>query len=108
MLTAIVRSLRTGVVTIGYPEQPARVPERFRGAPLPSGGGSFDALPPPSVCPVGAITGDDGQSRYAVDPRSLRVLWPVRGRRTAGRDRNRPGGRAGGPAPGEPHRGGRP
>ena len=67
MLTAIMRSLRTGVVTIRYPAQPAQVPERFRGAPLPRPGSTFDALPPPSVCPAGAITGGDGGSRYAVD-----------------------------------------
>ncbi len=67
MLTAIMRSLRTGVVTIRYPAQPAQVPERFRGAPLPRPGSTFDALPPPSVCPAGAIAGGDGESRYAVD-----------------------------------------
>jgi Ni,Fe-hydrogenase III small subunit len=67
MLTAILRSLRTGVVTIGYPEQPARTPERFRGAPLVRPGSMIDALPPPSVCPSGAICGGPGQPRYAID-----------------------------------------
>jgi Ni,Fe-hydrogenase III small subunit/formate hydrogenlyase subunit 6/NADH:ubiquinone oxidoreductase subunit I len=56
MLKAILRSLRTGVVTIGYPEEPARVPERFRGAPQSRPGAPFDDLPPPAVCPSGAIS----------------------------------------------------
>ena len=33
MLKAILRSLRTGVVTIHYPAQLAQPPARFRGAP---------------------------------------------------------------------------
>jgi Ni,Fe-hydrogenase III small subunit/formate hydrogenlyase subunit 6/NADH:ubiquinone oxidoreductase subunit I len=66
MLTAILRSLRTGVVTIGYPEKPARVPERFRGAPQPRLGVPFAALPPPEVCPSGAITSSP-EGRYAID-----------------------------------------
>ena len=56
MLTALLRSLRTGVVTIRYPEEPARVPERFRGAPSARAGAAFEALPPPSVCPSGVTT----------------------------------------------------
>ncbi len=55
MLKAILRSLRDGVVTVRYPERPARVPERFRGAPRVRAGTPFDALPLPSVCPSGAI-----------------------------------------------------
>ncbi len=67
MLRAILRSLRTGVVTIRYPEQPARIPERFRGAPAVRPGSSFDALPPPSPCPSGAITGGAEHPRYDID-----------------------------------------
>ena len=67
MLTALMRSLRTGVVTIRYPEEPARIPERFLGAPRPRPGAAFDALPPASVCPTGAITDGGGASRWAVD-----------------------------------------
>ncbi len=65
MLKAILRSLRTGVVTIRYPDQPARVPGRFRGAPLARPDMPFGALPPPSVCPSGAIAGNAG--RHAID-----------------------------------------
>lgn len=67
MLTALLRSLRTGVVTIRYPEEPARVPERFRGAPGARAGAAFDALPPPSICPTGAIRAASGEPRYAID-----------------------------------------
>jgi Ni,Fe-hydrogenase III small subunit len=67
MLTALVRSLRTGVVTIRYPEDPARVPERFRGAPRVRPGAPFDALAPAEICPSGAISGGAGSPRHAID-----------------------------------------
>jgi Ni,Fe-hydrogenase III small subunit len=67
MLTALLRSLRTGVVTIRYPEEPALPPERFRGAPRPRAGAAFDALPPADVCPPGAISGGGDSHRYAID-----------------------------------------
>jgi Ni,Fe-hydrogenase III small subunit len=67
MLTALLRSLRTGVVTIRYPEEPAQVPGRFRGAPRVLPGSELDALPPPSVCPSGAIARQAGPQRYAID-----------------------------------------
>jgi Ni,Fe-hydrogenase III small subunit/formate hydrogenlyase subunit 6/NADH:ubiquinone oxidoreductase subunit I len=65
MLTAILRSLRTGVVTIRYPEDPARPPERFRGAPAVRPGSLLAELPPESICPSGAITREPGH--YAID-----------------------------------------
>ena len=65
MLTALLRSLRTGVVTIRYPDEPARPPERFRGAPRVRPGAAVATLPPPAVCPSGAIAG--GPGRYAID-----------------------------------------
>jgi Ni,Fe-hydrogenase III small subunit/formate hydrogenlyase subunit 6/NADH:ubiquinone oxidoreductase subunit I len=67
MLTAILTSLRTGVVTIRYPKDPARPPERFRGAPTVRDGSPVAELPPSSVCPSGAITYDSGSSRYSID-----------------------------------------
>ncbi len=67
MLTAILRSLRTGVVTIGYPDRPARVPDRFRGAPGVRPGASLAVLPPPSVCPSRAIAAGDGPRHYDID-----------------------------------------
>jgi Ni,Fe-hydrogenase III small subunit len=65
MLTAILRSLRTGVVTIRYPEDPAHPPERFRGAPAVRPGSAVDKLPPASICPSGAIANEPG--RYGID-----------------------------------------
>jgi Ni,Fe-hydrogenase III small subunit len=67
MLKALWRSLRTGVVTIGYPDEPARPPERFRGAPHVRPKSPFAALPPPEVCPTGAITGGPDEPRYTID-----------------------------------------
>jgi Ni,Fe-hydrogenase III small subunit len=67
MLTALLRSLRTGVVTIRYPEEPARIPERFRGVPRVRPGSAFDALAPASACPSGAIAGGAGQPRTTID-----------------------------------------
>ncbi|HET7826537.1 MAG TPA: hydrogenase [Anaeromyxobacter sp.] len=68
MLKALLSSLRTGVVTVRYPEEPARVPDRFRGAPAAVPGAAFAALPPPSVCPSGAISAAQGEPpRHAID-----------------------------------------
>ncbi len=67
MLTALLRSLRTGVVTIRYPDEPARIPERFRGLARQRGGAPFDALAPPETCPSGAISGGAGSARHAID-----------------------------------------
>jgi len=65
MLTAIWKSLSTGVVTIRYPDAPAHPPERFRGAPAVRPGSVLDQLPPASICPSGAITHEPG--RYGID-----------------------------------------
>jgi len=65
MLTAILRSLRTGVVTIRYPDAPAHPPERFRGAPAVRPGSLLAELPPESICPSGAIAREPG--RYGID-----------------------------------------
>lgn len=67
MLTAILRSLRTGVVTIDYPAKPVQPPARFRGAPRVVEGKPFGALPPASACPSGAITGGPDEGAYAID-----------------------------------------
>jgi Ni,Fe-hydrogenase III small subunit len=67
MLKALLRSLRTGVVTIRYPAQRAEPPVRFRGAPRVRPGSQIDALPPPAVCPSGAIIGGPAEPRYVID-----------------------------------------
>jgi hypothetical protein len=53
MLRILLNALRTGVVTIRYPAAPSVPPDRFRGAPVLRPGGD---LPPPSVCPTGALS----------------------------------------------------
>ena len=64
MIRAILRNLRTGVVTQRDPGPP---PARFPGAPRVHPGCPFDNLPGPSVCPSGAITGGVGADRYEID-----------------------------------------
>ena len=63
MLRILINALRTGVVTTRYPAEPNVPPERFRGQPILRPGSD---LPPPEVCPVGAIT-----ERFDPDGRHL-------------------------------------
>lgn len=65
MWKTLLRSLKAGVVTSGYPDQREEPLEAFRGAPATRPGARFADLPPPSVCPSGAISAGDG--RYAID-----------------------------------------
>jgi Ni,Fe-hydrogenase III small subunit/formate hydrogenlyase subunit 6/NADH:ubiquinone oxidoreductase subunit I len=61
MLRIVMNALRTGVVTTRYPAEPSVPPDRFRGAPVLRPGSH---LPPPAVCPTGAIaehTDQDGR-----------------------------------------------
>ena len=53
MLRILLNALRTGVVTTRYPAEPSVPPVRFRGAPVLRPG---SVLPPPSVCPTGALS----------------------------------------------------
>ncbi len=53
MLRIVLNALRTGVVTTRYPAERSVPPDRFRGAPVFRAG---DLLPPPAVCPTGAIS----------------------------------------------------
>jgi Ni,Fe-hydrogenase III small subunit/formate hydrogenlyase subunit 6/NADH:ubiquinone oxidoreductase subunit I len=53
MLRILVNALRTGVVTTRYPADPPLPPDRFRGAPVLRPG---SALPPPAICPAGALS----------------------------------------------------
>jgi Ni,Fe-hydrogenase III small subunit/formate hydrogenlyase subunit 6/NADH:ubiquinone oxidoreductase subunit I len=53
MIRILVNALRTGVVTTRYPAEPSLPPERFRGAPALRPG---SRLPPPAVCPTGALS----------------------------------------------------
>jgi len=66
MLRILINALRTGVVTTRYPAEPSVPPERFRGAPVLRPGSH---LPPPTVCPSGALSEhfDAGRRRVALD-----------------------------------------
>src|ERR1035437_268356 len=66
MLRILVNALRTGVVTTRYPAEPSVPPARFRGLPVLQPG---SLLPPPSVCPAGALSErvDDGHAHVDLD-----------------------------------------
>jgi Ni,Fe-hydrogenase III small subunit/formate hydrogenlyase subunit 6/NADH:ubiquinone oxidoreductase subunit I len=66
MLRILLNALRTGVVTTRYPAEPSVPPDRFRGAPVLRLGSH---LPPPSVCPTGALSErfDGGHRHVALD-----------------------------------------
>jgi Ni,Fe-hydrogenase III small subunit len=62
MLRIVLNALRTGVVTMRYPAEPSVPPDRFRGAPVLRPG---SRLPPPAVCPSGALSERvDGSGRH--------------------------------------------
>src|SRR5258708_33827263 len=67
MLRIVLNALRTGVVTTRYPAEPSVPPDRFRGAPVFRPG---SVLPPPAVCPSGALSQhlDAGGRPVAPDP----------------------------------------
>jgi Ni,Fe-hydrogenase III small subunit/ferredoxin len=56
MFKILNKTLRTGIVTIGYPDAPATVSERFRGAPRFDFDRWRDARPAAEVCPTEAIS----------------------------------------------------
>ena len=66
MLRILLNALRTGVVTTRYPAETGVPPERFRGAPVLRAGSH---LPPPAVCPTGALSErlEAGQRHVALD-----------------------------------------
>src|ERR1019366_5472300 len=66
MLRILVNALRTGVVTTRYPAEPSVPPPRFRGLPVLQSGCQ---LPPPSVCPAGALSErvDNGHAHVDLD-----------------------------------------
>ena len=66
MLRILLNAIRVGVVTTRYPAEPNLPPDRFRGAPVLRPG---SALPPPEVCPTGALSErrDAGVRRVTLD-----------------------------------------
>jgi Ni,Fe-hydrogenase III small subunit/formate hydrogenlyase subunit 6/NADH:ubiquinone oxidoreductase subunit I len=66
MFKILQRSLSNGVVTGGYPDAPARIPAKFRGAPRFDFANWRDARPAAAVCPTQAIAILDSGSRRRV------------------------------------------
>lgn len=56
MFKILRKTAQTGLVTIGYPDAPALLPERFRGAPRFDFSGWHDAGPAAEACPTEAIS----------------------------------------------------
>lgn len=56
MFRILKKTFDTGLVTIGYPHEPARLPEHFRGAPRFDFVNWRDARPGAEVCPTGALS----------------------------------------------------
>ena len=56
MFRILNQTLKTGIVTIAYPDAPATAPERFRGAPRFDFDRWRDARPAAEVCPTEAIS----------------------------------------------------
>ena len=69
MFKILQKTMSTGIVTVNYPAEPARIPERFRGRPSFDFDKWKDARPAAEICPTGAISlSDKGDSRkVAID-----------------------------------------
>lgn len=63
MLNMFRKAAQTRLVTIGYPQTPARVPENFRGAPYFDFSAWRDARPAVEACPTGAIAIRESEGR---------------------------------------------
>jgi formate hydrogenlyase subunit 6/NADH:ubiquinone oxidoreductase subunit I len=56
MFKILRKTAQTGLVTIGYPEKPALLSMRYRGAPRFDFSHWRDSRPAAEVCPTGAIS----------------------------------------------------
>ncbi len=64
MFKILQKTVSTGIVTVNYPAEPAKIPEHFRGRPSFDFAKWKDARPAAEVCPTGAISlADQGDSR---------------------------------------------
>src|ERR1039458_9257811 len=59
MFKILQKTVSTGIVTVNYPAEPAKVSERFRGRPSFDFDKWKDARPAADVCPTGAISLSD-------------------------------------------------
>jgi Ni,Fe-hydrogenase III small subunit/formate hydrogenlyase subunit 6/NADH:ubiquinone oxidoreductase subunit I len=65
MFETIRQSLKTGVVTTGYPQTPVEISSQARGKPEIDWGNWKDARPSTAVCPTGAISYEDENGQRA-------------------------------------------
>jgi formate hydrogenlyase subunit 6/NADH:ubiquinone oxidoreductase subunit I len=64
MFKILSKTAQTGLVTIDYPDAPARLAENYRGAPVFDLANWRDARPAAAVCPTGAISiSESGSTR---------------------------------------------
>src|SRR5512136_895191 len=66
MFKILQKTLKTGIVTRGYPKLPAAPAEQFRGAPRFDFERWRDARPAAGACPTGAIESRDGDGTRTV------------------------------------------
>ena len=67
MFKILQKTVSTGIVTVNYPAEPAKISERFRGRPSFDFDKWKDARPAAEVCPTGAISlSDTGDSRKVI------------------------------------------
>jgi Ni,Fe-hydrogenase III small subunit/formate hydrogenlyase subunit 6/NADH:ubiquinone oxidoreductase subunit I len=60
------KAAQTRLVTIGYPQTPAQIPDHFRGAPSFDFPAWRDARPAADACPTGAISIQESEARRRV------------------------------------------
>src|SRR5713226_3421793 len=64
MFKILQKTVKTGIVTVNYPAEPAKISQHFRGRPSFDFDKWKDARPAAEVCPTGAISlSDKGDSR---------------------------------------------
>ena len=64
MFKILQKTVKTGIVTVNYPAEPAKISQHFRGRPSFDFDKWRDARPAAEVCPTGAISlSDKGDSR---------------------------------------------
>jgi Ni,Fe-hydrogenase III small subunit/formate hydrogenlyase subunit 6/NADH:ubiquinone oxidoreductase subunit I len=66
MFKILKKTAQTGLVTMGYPQEPARISKRFRGAPRFNFSAWPDARESAEACPTGAISTRDADGTRCV------------------------------------------
>src|SRR6266567_8530588 len=66
MFKILQKTVKTGTVTVNYPDEPAEISQHFRGRPSFDFGKWKDARPAAEVCPTGAISFRDSDDSRKV------------------------------------------